>query len=467
MFRVAAFDFAADGAMIALSQGGALARRPASCSANAHCAKSPTGHVCDPGTGACVACAMNADCGLDAPTCDPATKTCVACTDDGDGVGSRAGSHCGPASTCVCASNAECAASPLGACCDLLLPRCGCAAAGDCAKAAHPICLVPQHACTDACLTDADCKVPPGEGPFCDAAGAKMCVRCVDDADFVGSAADAHCVLVFSDTGFLDVVTLGNNIADDFDAGGRLVIATFANASVPIQGRWATGNYQLINPAGQQQPPESAALQIVDAASPLVAGVKTLTATAAYRSTGAPIHGGVVVAEWGGGATLSVRGVKNGVTYAALNMYPPSSTARTDFWAGDGATIMKNALAYHGYCHSIVGKNGGVCASGKLEYCVPANPLVGTSAPQALAACSACYGKACVLDNGDCAGPGYGPSTPGVGVDAFFGYAPGCSGDAGRIWSYGTSFTTYGTWAPEARGDARVAMLREWSPSPA
>ena len=44
--------------------------------------------------------------------------------------------------------------------------------------------------------------------------------------------------------------------------------------------------------------------------------------------------------------TRLVRGVKNGVNHVELNFYPPSSTARSDFWSGDGATIMKNALLY-------------------------------------------------------------------------------------------------------------------------
>ena len=64
------------------------------------------------------------------------------------------------------------------------------------------------------------------------------------------------------------------------------------------------------------------------------------------------------------------------------------------------------------------------------------------------AACQTCYGAKCYLDQSDCAGPGYGPTTPAVSGDAFFGYAAGCSGGAGRIWPHGNSFTTFGTWAP-------------------
>ncbi len=257
-------------------------------------------------------------------------------------------------------------------------------------------------------------------------------------------------VLVYSDAGFQDAATLGNNLADYFDAGGRVVIATFANASAPVAGRWASGNYHLIATGGQVQPAEAGALKILEPNNPLAAGVAKLTATAAYRSSGALINGGVAVAQWGSGAPLIIRGVKNGVAYAALNFYPPSSTVRVDFWAGDGGTIMKNALQYHGYCHSIVGKSGGVCPSGKVEYCDPAAPIVNTSGPQAKGACEACYGAACFLENADCAGVAYGPKAAGQFVcgDAYFGYAAGCSGGAGRIWSICSSNTTYGTWAP-------------------
>ena len=257
-------------------------------------------------------------------------------------------------------------------------------------------------------------------------------------------------VLVYSDAGFQDPVTLGNNLADYFDAGGHDVVATFANVGSYLQGRWLSGNYTLITPSAQAQPTETLPLKILEPGTPLVAGVSTLTATAAYRSSGAATNGGVVVAQWGSGAPLIVRGVKNGAAHVELNFYPPSSTARADFWVGDGATIMKNALLFHGFCHSIVGKSGNLCASGKIEYCDPSNPIVSTNGTQAKGACEACYGAACYNETADCAGAGYGPKPIGQYVcgDAYFGYAAGCTGGAGRIWSICSSGTTYGTWAP-------------------
>jgi len=153
-------------------------------------------------------------------------------------------------------------------------------------------------------------------------------------------------ILVFSDSGFADATGLGNVVANYFDQGGRVVIATFANASVPIQGTWA--QRQLIQPSGQEEPNDSLGM-INEPNSPLVAGVKTLTATAAYRSTGGAINGGVVVAQWQSGKPLIIRGVINGRNVATVNMYPPSAgqtTGRQDFWMGDGANLLRNALLF-------------------------------------------------------------------------------------------------------------------------
>ncbi len=154
-------------------------------------------------------------------------------------------------------------------------------------------------------------------------------------------------IMFFSDSGFSDPTTLGNNAADYYDQGGQVVVATFANASVPIQGRFGTvGNgYMLIQPAGQDQPNDSLG-QILEPNSPLVAGVSKLSAQAAYRSSGGPINGGVVVAQWASGKPLIVRGVVKGRNRADVNMYPPSSKSRADFWSGDGTRIMRNALLY-------------------------------------------------------------------------------------------------------------------------
>jgi hypothetical protein len=257
-------------------------------------------------------------------------------------------------------------------------------------------------------------------------------------------------VLVYSDTIFASAATLGDNLASYFDGGGRVVVAPFANATYPPGGRWASGGYALIASGSQAQPAEAAGLQLLDPASPLLAGVTSLTATAAFRSPGALINGAVRVANWGSGTPLVVLGQKGGRARVELNFYPPSSTVRADFWSGSGATIMKNALAFTGYCHSIVGTGGATCPSGKTFFC-HTSPLSATSATQAKAACDTCYNLSCFLENADCSGAAYGPRPEGQYVlgEAYFGYAAGCSaGTAGRIWPIGSSTTTLGRWAP-------------------
>jgi hypothetical protein len=171
-------------------------------------------------------------------------------------------------------------------------------------------------------------------------------VNCGSSTPTLAQMQGYQSILAFSDSGFQNAATLGDNLADFVAGGGYAVVAVFANASVPLSGKWSSQGYNLINPAGQDQPSESGALKILDLSSPLVAGVSTLTATAGYKSTGLATNGGIVVAQWGGGAPLIVRGVKNNRNRAEINFYPPSSGARNDFWVGDGAIIMKNALTY-------------------------------------------------------------------------------------------------------------------------
>ena len=92
---------------------------------------------------------------------------------------------------------------------------------------------------------------------------------------------------------------------------------------------------------------------------------------------------------------------------------------------------------------------GFACPSGATRFCTT-GPILPSSSGQAKQACGTCYGAPCFLETGDCAGPGYGPSPGGSAIsgDAYFGYENGCSGSDGRIWAVGSSFTTYGRWAP-------------------
>jgi trimeric autotransporter adhesin len=151
--------------------------------------------------------------------------------------------------------------------------------------------------------------------------------------------------LVFA-TGRLDnPSSMGDRLADYFDSGANVVLAPMANGLLPLRGRWAAEGYDLIATGTNVQPNSQGALQLLEPASPLLVGVSSLTSQVAYQSAGGAINGGVVVARWGSGGVLIVRGQKNGRNYASINMYPPSETPPVS-WVGSGAEIMRNALLF-------------------------------------------------------------------------------------------------------------------------
>ncbi len=155
-------------------------------------------------------------------------------------------------------------------------------------------------------------------------------------------------VLVYAQLSWHDAADLGDNLADYWDGGGRVVLAPLADSNVPVQGRFGdpANGYILISPAGLLAWNDSLGT-ILEPASPLVDGVHTLTASQAYRSAGSAINGGIVVAQWQTGEPLIVRGKVKGRNRVDINMQPPSSDgAGVDGWTGDGDKVMRNALVY-------------------------------------------------------------------------------------------------------------------------
>ncbi len=156
-------------------------------------------------------------------------------------------------------------------------------------------------------------------------------------------------VLVYSDAGFANSFALGNNLADYVDAGGGVVVAVFADASVALGGRYVSGGYLGINPSGQTQGTELTLGTIHDPSSPIMAGVTSLDGgSSTWRSTGSVRAGSVVVADWLNGAPLVVTTPIGGHQTVALNFYPPSSAVRSDFWntSTQGGLLMANALDF-------------------------------------------------------------------------------------------------------------------------
>src|SRR5258706_7892509 len=90
------------------------------------------------------------------PVCDPVRQQCFECVHDSDCNFKPLGGACVQTGNfCGCNTNADCAASTLGAKC-LASHTCGCDGAADCASnSIGPACVPRSHSC--GCGVDADC----------------------------------------------------------------------------------------------------------------------------------------------------------------------------------------------------------------------------------------------------------------------------------------------------------------------
>jgi hypothetical protein len=122
----------------------------------------------------------------------------------------------------------------------------------------------------------------------------------------------------------------------------------------PLAVRGAYGTpargYALLDYAsGDWTSPPSSLGEVLEPQSPLMAGVTSLAASSAARSTAAVVAGrGIVVARWGSGGRepLVLRGARGDRTLVELNFHPVSSSVASGYWTGDGAALMRNALKY-------------------------------------------------------------------------------------------------------------------------
>jgi hypothetical protein len=154
-------------------------------------------------------------------------------------------------------------------------------------------------------------------------------------------------VLSYSNFQYLDPTGLGNVLADYFDAGGRVVLAPAASClGVSIGGRFQSDGYALLSIGDIDVGAVDGLGAILEPASPLVTGLVTFDAQLAARCTSTPIGGASVVAQWGNGTPLIVRGLVNGKKRVDLNVFPPSVEQGQILWTGDGTAILRNALLY-------------------------------------------------------------------------------------------------------------------------
>jgi hypothetical protein len=159
-------------------------------------------------------------------------------------------------------------------------------------------------------------------------------------------------VLFYDDSSFADRVGLGDVLANYVDAGGGAVEAVFSVAdNLKIEGRFLTGGYRAMSSTSQSS--GSLNLVPIDPGHPILDGVTDLYggSSSYHGNTARAVLGATLVAEWSDGDALVAEHVPSGAgRVVALNFYPPSSTARADFWdaSTDGALLMANALWFAG-----------------------------------------------------------------------------------------------------------------------
>lgn len=158
-------------------------------------------------------------------------------------------------------------------------------------------------------------------------------------------------VLVYSNLGFQDPTTLGNNLAAYVNQGHGVVIATFANVTgtTNLAGTWTSGGFNPIQPATAANTPRLTLGTVSQPGSPIMAGVTSFDGGASsFRCTGGVTTGSTLIASWSNGSPLVVE--KNGLAgkVVALNFFPPSSDVAAGFWIAttQGGKLMSNALDY-------------------------------------------------------------------------------------------------------------------------
>jgi subtilisin family serine protease len=155
-------------------------------------------------------------------------------------------------------------------------------------------------------------------------------------------------VMVWSDWGYADDVTLGNNMADYVDGGGGVVSAMF-ELCFGLGGRWESEQYYLVMRGNQRQNPATLGV-VTDPGHPIMAGVSSFDGgSSSYRPDAATLtSGSTLIASWSDGMPLVV--VKEMATSRRVDLgfFPISSDVRSDLWqvGTDGDHLMANALVW-------------------------------------------------------------------------------------------------------------------------
>src|SRR2546427_7055814 len=128
-------------------------------------------------------------------------------------------------------------------------------------------------------------------------------------------------VFAFSNNFWSDPVAMGNVLADYEDAGGVVVVGTFAwdnRGGWLLQGRWITGGYSPYDATSQTNFSDNTA-NITDPSHPLMLGVSSLSAF--YRNGVTLAAGAASVAMWTDGPPAVAYKANNGSTAVGINAY--------------------------------------------------------------------------------------------------------------------------------------------------
>jgi uncharacterized repeat protein (TIGR02543 family) len=160
-------------------------------------------------------------------------------------------------------------------------------------------------------------------------------------------------VLVFENSNYIkNPVDFGNILADYVDYGGGVVLAafTFVNAdqSIGITGRISTEDYLIFTHEAYLS--SSHLTLIADSASdPILNGVNYFDGgTNSFHCNVSLSSGADLIAHWSDDEPLAAKKQFTEGRMVGLNIYPPSSDVRVDFWdsSSDGALLMANSLIW-------------------------------------------------------------------------------------------------------------------------
>ena len=138
----------------------------------------------------------------------------------------------------------------------------------------------------------------------------------------LGQLQQYNIVYAFSNNGWADATAMGNVLADYEDAGGVVVVSTFAfdnRGPWLLQGRWVTDGYTPYNSSSDHRLLDQYGQHHPTRANRLMQGVTNLTAF--YRNGVTLASGAASVAVWTDGPPAVAYQTHNGHTAVGMNAY--------------------------------------------------------------------------------------------------------------------------------------------------